>query len=165
MNLALIKSAFAEHLRAAAGTLLIVIPLGVWLHFDRMPPLEYIRTELSPSPAVEGGSLTVTRYVNWTRKCDGEIYRELVRPNGQLVNYTKNYRPYPYRLGEQSGSTTFRLPTMLMSGEQSGVAIYRGRLRFLNCGVTSRWWPIEVSFQEVSFPVVARQDAVPVAPR
>jgi hypothetical protein len=145
------------HLRAALGTATLALAFMTWLHFDRAPPFEYVSTDITPSPAVEGSMVTVSRNVIWNRNCDGEIFREVVKPGGQIVLYDRMYRPFPYRLGRQSAQSSFDLPTIMLSPDISkGSAIYRGRVRFTQCGLTSRLMPIEIPFQEVTFEVMRR---------
>ncbi len=146
------------HLRAAIGAALLVLAGSFFLYRDRSPPFEYVSTDITPRPAQEGGVAHVTRHVIWHRHCDGEIYREIVKPSGQIALYDRAYRPFPSHLGSQSATSTFELPTLILSpNAERGKAVYRGRVRFRECGLTSRLWPIEIEFQEVEFDVVRRQ--------
>lgn len=139
---------------AALTAAAIALWVMVW---DRAPPFEYVSTDLSPRPVEEGGILRVSRTVEWHRNCDGEIYREIVKPGGQVVQYDRGYRPYPFHLGRVSANSTFELPPVMLSPDAyRGTAFYRGRVRFTRCGITSRILPIEVEFQEVGFEVVRR---------
>jgi hypothetical protein len=144
-----------DHLRALVGCVIVALVALVLLQYDRRPPFEYVDTFVEPNPVAEGGELFIHRTVRWFRHCDGEIYREVVRPTGVVAEYDRGYRPFPYSLGQQSASSSFHLPaSMLAKGQDHGVATYRGRVRFTDCGLTSRIWPIEVAFQPMMFEVV-----------
>lgn len=146
-----------RHLSAAVGSIVIVLGGTLLLQLDRAPPFEYVSTDITPNPTVEGSSVQVTRHVIWNRKCDGEIFREIVKPSGQIAFYDRTYRPFPYRLGQQSAQSSFELPTLMLSPDaQRGTALYRGRVRFPRCGLTSWLFPIVVEFQEVTFEVQRR---------
>jgi hypothetical protein len=156
-TLTALRIVVTRHVFAAIGSIMIVLFGTVLLQIDRAPPFEYVSTEISPAPATEGSPVTVTRNVIWHRNCDGEIMREVVKPGGQIVLYDKTYRPFPYMLGYQNARSSFDLPTIMLAPDMSkGTAIYRGRVRFTQCGLTSRLMPIEIPFQEVTFEVVRR---------
>lgn len=148
-----------ENLLIVPLAAIVAAAIAVWVFVvDRAPPFEYVSTDLSPRPVEEGGILRVSRTVVWHRDCDGEIFREVVKPGGQIVHYDRGYRPYPFHLGRVTATSTFDLPPVMLSPDQPrGTAIYRGRVRFTNCGFTSRIWPLEVPFQEAAFEVVRRQ--------
>lgn len=158
MNSVTARREVVSHCRAALGVVALTLALITALMFDRRPPFEYISTTIEPSPAVEGEAIEIHRHVVWHRTCDGEIYKEIVRPSGRIADYDRGYRPFPARMGRQrSAPGRIVLPRDMLEGEgPRGVAIYRGRVRFPACGLTSRIWPIEVPFQEIPFEVVRR---------
>lgn len=136
----------------------IAICIGLFLIFDRMEPIEYIDREISPNPAVEGQVVTIRRLVDWKRKCDGDVFQEIVKPDGTLAFYDRAYRPLPYHLGQQATESQLQLPVkMLTSDTQVAKAKSRGRILFRACGLTSRIFPIEVVLKEVEFDVVANR--------
>ena len=156
-SLAALRLTFIHHLYALVGSVAMVLSVVTAWQIDRAAPFEYIRTEISPSPAVEGQTVTVTRYVIWHRQCDGQVFREVVKPSGQIAIYDRGYRPFPAMLGPQSAASSFVLPTVMLSPDMTrGVALYRGRVRFTNCGLTSRVWPIDIPFREEPFEIVRR---------
>lgn len=151
------RSTLIGHARSLVGAFLVVLAGVALLQYDRRAPFQYIDTEIAPTRAAEGSTVTVTRKVEWQRPCDGEIYREVVNPNGLVSHYDRGYRPFPATLGTQTATSSFTLPPiMLAPNETQGTATYRGRVRFADCGLSSRLWPIEIPFIEVPFEVVKR---------
>jgi len=134
----------------AVGVLAALLWWWVFV-IDRAPPFEYINTTISPSPAVAGQSVAVRRYLDWHRQCEGDVWREVVGPDKIVRAYDKTYTRVP-SLGHQVIESQFILPMAIPDGK----AIYRGRVVFRSCGLTSRLMPIEVSFQEVAFDVAHR---------
>jgi hypothetical protein len=103
-----------DHLRAFIGCVIAAMVGVTLLQYDRRPPFEYISTEIEPNSVPEGGELFIHRTVDWFRHCDGEIYREIVRPTGVVAEYDRGYRPFPYALGRQSASSSFHLPSSML---------------------------------------------------
>ena len=99
-----------------------------------------------------GADISVTRHTLWRRRCDGYIFREIVGSDRLVRPYTRSQIRVPAQLGFQSVRSTFRAPLDLPTGE----AIYRSVVKFYECGVTSRFWPLEVEIPEITFDGAAK---------
>lgn len=137
-----------DHAVVAAITMATVVVGVTALMVDRRPPVEYIATDITPRAVYPGGTITIHRHVVWHRKCEGTALTEVVSADRIVTNYDRNTRS-PYELGDTRADRTIALPKTIAPGTTT----YRGVLKFPNCGLTSRWWPIEVPYQEVTFEV------------
>lgn len=140
--------AVPAHVRAGLGSFLLVLALWGGIAYDRRPPFEYISTEITPRMAQPGQSIIVHRHVRWHRRCEGEAWTEIVSADRIVTVYDKGYR-FPSELGDTFAERSIALPVAM----RSGTATYRGMIRFHNCGITSRFSPVEVPYQEASFEV------------
>lgn len=137
-----------EHAKIAAITMGLVALAVTFLLVDRRPPFEYISSEISPRQVYPGGSITIHRHVIWHRMCEGVAWTEIVSADRIITNYDRGSRA-PYELGDIKADRTLALPQSI----RPGLATYRGVIKFNHCGITSRWWPIEVPYQEINFEV------------
>ncbi len=137
------------HLQAAIGSMALALVVTGFLVFDRRAPFEYISTEVTPRPVSAGSAIVVHRHVVWNRRCEGEAWTEIVSEVDRTVtNYDRAAR-YPFELGDTFAERTILLPWTM----RPGAATYRGVIRFSACGLTSRWRPIDVPYQQVTFEV------------
>lgn len=137
-----------EHVRdAGIATVVAIAVVGAFI-LDRRPPFEYISTEIMPKAASPGGPITVYRHVIWHRQCEGVAWTEIVGSDRIVTSYDRGSRA-PFELGDVRASRIIILPKTIPPGP----ATYRGTIKFSNCGITSRWQPIEVPYQEVVFEV------------
>ena len=155
------KEIVALNIKPALGAIAVaVLGLGVQvlIDYDRRAPYEYIDTIVTPSVAVEGQFVTLHRRGIWHRRCVGDAWREVVKPNGEITSYVRGYTRLPTE--DEIGNTTeaesrFELPpAMIAKTYDSGNAVIRGTIRFSDCGLTSRWLPIDIKFQTVAFTVL-----------
>lgn len=137
-----------EHVRPAIWSVVLLTVIVGTLLYDRRPPFEYVSTQISPQIARAGGQIVIHRHVIWYRQCEGIAWTEIVGADRVITAYDRGTRS-PYELGDVHASRIITLPQAMRQGE----ATYRGVIRFSRCGLTSRWWPIEVPYQEVSFEV------------
>lgn len=147
-----------RHILAAPISIALVIGTGVFVRYDRAPPFEYITTEVTPELPEPGQEIIVRRRVIWHRICEGEAWTEIVGADRIVVIYDRGTR-YPSQLGEQVSERAIILPKVMIDGP----AVYRGIIRFKDCGLTSGLWPLEVSYMAVTFEVAAPKPA-PVVP-
>lgn len=142
------KPMLKQHFIAAAS----VIALIVGVYVDRRDPFTIIEGGIEPSTIQAGQTIYVTRHTDWRRRCDGYIFREVVGSDRLIRPYTRAQIRVPAQLGPQTVKSTFRAPLDLPAGE----TVYRAVVKFYECGVTSRFWPLEVEVPEVSFDAVAK---------
>jgi hypothetical protein len=129
---------------------MIVASIAVgFLVFDRRAPFEYLSTEIVPRIVYPGQTITVRRHVYWHRQCQGEAWTEIVSDTDRIITFYDRGTRYPAELGDTRADRSIQLPQTLRPGS----ATYRGTIKFPNCGLTSRWSPIIVPYQEVSFEV------------
>lgn len=147
-----------RHILAAPISIIFVIGSGVFARYDRAPPFEYITTEITPDRPEPGQEIYVRRRVIWHRICEGEAWTEIVGADRIVVIYDRGTR-YPSQLGEQVSDRAIMLPKAMTEGP----AVYRGIIRFKDCGLSSGLWPLEVRYMSVTFDVVAPKP-VPVIP-
>lgn len=137
------------HLQAAFTSMAIAfITLGL-LIYDRRAPFEYLSTEITPRSVYPGQTIVVHRHVLWNRQCQGEAWTEIVSDTDRIITFYDRGTRYPAELGDTRADRSIQLPQTLRPGS----ATYRGTIRFPSCGLTSRWKPLIVPYQEVSFEV------------
>lgn len=144
-----ITKLFEKHLVPAVTAVVLVVLLPIALAFDRRPPYRYYHTEIQPTDAHPGDEIVIVRQGTWRRLCEGTAYSEIIGSDRIIHLYDHGLR-YPTELDYVSVNRTLKLPLSLSAGP----AIYRGVIRFANCGITSQWWPLEVEFQSVVFNVI-----------
>jgi hypothetical protein len=137
------------HLQAAITSMVLAAMAVGFLMFDRRVPFEYLSTEIVPRVVYPGQSITVWRHVYWHRQCEGEAWTEIVSETDRIITFYDRGSRYPAELGDTRAQRTIQLPQTL----RPGGATYRGTIRFTKCGITSRWSPIIVPYQEVTFEV------------
>lgn len=143
------KIAIKEHVFPALASTVIALSIALLLAFDRRPPFEYLSTAIRPNTITPGQTIVVQRHVVWRRKCEGIAFTEIVNNSDRIVTiYDRGVR-YPFELGETYAERSISLPLAMRSGS----ATYRGVIKFESCGLTSRLFPIEVPYQEVSFEI------------
>ena len=126
----------------------IVAVIGAFALWDHREPMEHIRGKIVPNPAMPGQQVTVRWSSNWYRTCEASVHREIV--TSDLI--VRRYLPYklmPVRLGEQTSETSFMLNEM----QPPGLTSHRSTLRFDECGLLSRFWPIEIHSPPLYFEV------------
>jgi hypothetical protein len=124
------------------------------IQYDRRPPLKYIDTKIVPTITRPGGDITVHRYVEWSRYCRGEATTDIISPKGYVFHRQMATPAIPPSLGFASVATSWTLPLdLLADGDTVGTATYRGIIRFNDCGFTSWFVPLTVSYQEREFEV------------
>ena len=127
------------------------------ISYDRREPFLSSRVALLPAPVIAGGMIIVKREVVWLRFCEGEgeVWREIVRPNGTISQYDRRYTRVPEKLGLQVVENVVHLdPAVLDNAENEGVATFRVQVLFHHCGVTSRFSPVRGPLLELPFRVV-----------
>jgi hypothetical protein len=135
---------------AAALAVLLVGGLGaIAIKADRAAPLAFTEGHIAPQPAAPGSVVTVNWINTWLRVCEGELSRQLIGSDGVVRAYRKHFLRVPVNLGTQRSETRFRLPPSFPQGP----AVYEGLIRFRDCGMTSRIWPLEVRVPELRFSV------------
>ncbi len=140
---------WGEHVQVAGVVAALIGTIAAALVIDRRPPFEYVSTQITPTQAVAGQSIVVHRHVVWHRQCEGFAFTEIVNEADHIVTiYDRGVR-YPAELGDTQAERSIALPLTM----RPGLATYRGVIRFSSCGITSRWRPIEVPYQEVRFEV------------
>ncbi len=137
------------HLQAALTSMALAFLTVGFLVFDRRPPFEYINTEIAPHTVSPGDSITIWRHVYWHRQCEGEAWTEIVSDSDRIITFYDRGSRYPSELGDTRAARILVLPQTLRPGS----ATYRGTIRFAQCGLTSRWNPLVVPYQEVTFDV------------
>lgn len=136
---------------AAAIAVLIVGVIGaVSLKADRAAPLTFIDGHVLPDPAPNGSGVIVRWNIEWYRRCEGELSRQLIGSDGIVRAYQKRFIRVPVNTGKQFSDTRFTLPPSL----PEGATTYEGLIRFRDCGLTSRLWPLEVKVPALTFMVV-----------
>lgn len=126
------------------------------LNYDRRTPFIYSRVTLTPVPAVAGQLITIHREVVWLRQCEGagEVWREIIRPNGGVSQYDRRYTRLPEKLGMQVVTNSFVLDEdVLDNGETEGTAIFRVSVWFHDCGWTSKLYAVAGPILEIPFKV------------
>lgn len=137
-----------QHVYGAILAMLFAVSVSAFLVFDRAPPLEFVTTDIVPASARPGDAVMVRRNTIWRRDCEGEAWTEIVGSN-RIINFYDKGTRYPYDLGETHTDRTIEISKSISAGK----AIYRGVVRFRSCGLTSRWRPIDVPYQEVEFEI------------
>jgi hypothetical protein len=134
---------------AAIGVLIVGLALGIAIKADRAKPVLFVQATISPDPAIVGAMVNVRWTDVWYRRCEGELSRQIVSSDGVIHAYRKHIMRIPVDLGQQQIDIPFFLPRGIPAGE----TIYQAVVRFNNCGITSRWWPLEVSVPSLTFDV------------
>ena len=134
-----------QHLYAATTSMVIALSFVTVLSFDRWLPFEYLQTTIRPDPAQPGKPIIVHRNVNWRRQCEGVAWTEIVSSDSVVTVYDRGVR-YPAFIGHTTTERKITLPIAMPEGP----ATYRGVIKFNKCGLTSRWWPLEVEYQQIN---------------
>lgn len=154
-----LRAIFGQYAGGAisAGSLSVVAVVAMLLvGYDRRTPFIYSKITLSPIPAVAGGEVMVRREIVWLRHCEGEgeVWREIIRPNGTISQYDRRYTRVPAELGLQVVVNRFSLdPAVLDNAEDEGVAVFRLSAVFHRCGITSSFSPVHGPVAEIPFHV------------
>jgi hypothetical protein len=119
------------------------------ISYDRRAPVIFSEGEIMPRVVVGGTRVTVRWTVDWRRHCEGELSRQVVGKDQVIRAYRKRALRVPVNLGRQVSDTIFTVA----KGLPAGPVLYEGIIRFPNCGVTSRQWPIEVRVPALNFVV------------
>jgi hypothetical protein len=142
-----------QHLQAFLTVSISSVFIFILVQFDRSPPLSYPADRtgvfIEPDPVKPGGSITQHRKFTWHRRCEATVYREVVGSNNIVRAYDAVKTRFPIYLGDQQGANTLVLP----NGIPPGPAKLRVLYKFDECGITSRWWPLEVVVPELDFEV------------
>ena len=138
------RHAFLAPLAAVFAVALVLL-----IAFDRKAPLTFLQGEVRPEMPVAGQTVSVRWHTIWNRRCQGTVSREIVGPDLIIRAYRRHWLRVPVRLGQQVSDTDFQLDKAL----PVGATIYRAVVRFEDCGLTSRLWPIEVVAPELWFDV------------
>jgi hypothetical protein len=140
-----------------AGLTVLGIIGSLLLNYDRREPFLYAKVTLSPIPAKAGQAILVRREIVWLRHCEreGEVWREIVRPNGTISQYDRRYTRVPSDLGLQIVENPFWLDAAVLdNAENEGTALFRLSVIFHHCGITSGFRPIHGPRLEIPFRVV-----------
>lgn len=134
---------------AAAGVLMFGAVGAIAIKTDRAAPLTMIEGHIMPDTVSSGERVTVRWQVDWRRICEGELSRQLIGSDKIVRAYQKRFVRIPVNVGTQYSDTPFKLPPGLPAGETT----YEGIIRFRDCGITSRFVPLEVKVPPVYFNV------------
>ena len=132
------------------AAIVVLTVVGAVLAWGRTPPMTVVSNSIHTPQVQPGGTLTVTRKVEWLRPdCrDAVMTAEFVDSMGfhHLMSANDLGKPYTDSMSIQSDwPIPFTMPW--------GKATYRSRLSF-SCFPFDRWWPIEVDLPDLTFQVV-----------
>lgn len=148
-SLTAIRPLVTQNLLAIIVCGLVGLVLAFWLAADRAAPVRFIEGSIVPETVTPGQAVSVQWLDVWVRQCEATLSRELVGSDEIIRAYRSHPIRVPVKLGEQMSQTRFRVSANMPDGP----ATYRAILRFNDCGVTSRWWPIVVKVPSLHFTV------------
>jgi len=125
---------------------------GSWLTADRPPPMVFWGGEVTPNPIVLDGADRLADaewFGTWRKSCAGRIEAEVVDADKKKHAYVQQRIKPPPNLGDAFSQIKFAVPAILPAGR----AYYHAVIRFRDCGLTSKIWPIEVGVPDLYFTV------------
>ena len=152
---ALSRPMLRQHLIAAAVTLLAAASVYAIVAYDRADPVVYEQGRVLPDPAHAGQRVVFLWNLDWRRRCQATVLRDIVGADNVVRRYKSFTTNLPVKLGPQSVENSGALPVSLPPGQ----AIYRAVLIFNDCGLTARWWPLQLATPEIRFAVIASPSA------
>jgi hypothetical protein len=129
-----------NHIITAACAVLTVSMIALGIIVDRLPPISFISSEILPSTATPGETVTAQLFATYYRLCQAQVTRDLIGSDKVIHTYAPHWASVPGRKGEQEVEIPFQLPAKISSGK----AIYQAMLVFRSCGITSRLFPIVI---------------------
>lgn len=137
---------WGQHVLAAVACTAIVSLVT----FDRRIPLEHIAGEIIPHNVKAGADVAVRWKIIWHRACEATVSRELVGSDLVVRAYQKYQLRIPTTMGQQVGEAQF----VIAASQPPGLTAYRASLRFHDCGLTSRVWPLTIETPVLYFDVL-----------
>jgi len=147
---------WSGHAVTAGAAIMLAVVARLLLHLDRQPPVVFFAASVDPVIAAPGTKVGLTIWDTWTRACSGDVSREIVGSDGVIHAYRIKTARVPVRMGTQKFVTQFYVPHSMPPGP----ATYQSVVRFEDCGVTSRLWPLEVTIPPVKITVIPADQAL-----
>jgi hypothetical protein len=120
-----------------------------WMYLDNKPAYDYVRGEIQPNPAPQGGQVSLPWTIKVHRLCPGNVLRVLYDADtGKMVAaYDRTPSSISVKMGETKLVKTFQLPLSMPRNVR-----YTANVCF-ECNALQKFFPVCVQTPDLFFSV------------